>query len=273
MPTKVEQSDLLQVALRPQRRVADPGRRPGDARRVLHARDRGRAHRAQVHDPGRVPVRRVRRQRRRAVAGARRSTACRTSRSTNATARRGHLPARTRATPRPSPGRGPSPAPPGLEHRIGGLEKADGLGNVSYDPENHHKMTLLRAAEGRRDRAATSRRSTSFGPDAGDLLILGWGSHLRRDPERRRAPAARPASPSPTRTCATSTRSRPTRATCCRATGRCSSRRSTSASCRCCCGPRTSSTPSSYNRVRASRSGSRRSSTRPSASSASGAGA
>ena len=37
------------------------------------------------------------------------------------------------------------PGTPGLEHRIGGLEKADGLGNVSYDPENHHKMTLLRA--------------------------------------------------------------------------------------------------------------------------------
>src|SRR6188472_727134 len=39
------------------------------------------------------------------------------------------------------------PGTPGLEHRIGGLEKADGLGNVSYDPENHHRMTLLRAAK------------------------------------------------------------------------------------------------------------------------------
>ena len=57
-------------AVRAQRRVADPGRRSGHARRVLHARDRGRAHRPQVHDPGRVPVRRVRRERRRAVAGA-----------------------------------------------------------------------------------------------------------------------------------------------------------------------------------------------------------
>ena len=71
-------------AVRAQRRVADPRGRPGDARRVLHARDRGGPHRPQVHDPGRVPVRRVRRQRRGAVAGARRSTTCRTSRSSNA---------------------------------------------------------------------------------------------------------------------------------------------------------------------------------------------
>ncbi|MBI3752113.1 MAG: 2-oxoacid:acceptor oxidoreductase subunit alpha, partial [Chloroflexi bacterium] len=39
------------------------------------------------------------------------------------------------------------PGTPGLEHRIGGLEKADVLGNVSYDPENHHRMTELRAAK------------------------------------------------------------------------------------------------------------------------------
>src|SRR5688572_8872215 len=37
------------------------------------------------------------------------------------------------------------PGTPGLEHRIGGLEKADGLGTISYDPENHHRMTQLRA--------------------------------------------------------------------------------------------------------------------------------
>ena len=37
------------------------------------------------------------------------------------------------------------PGTPGLEHRIGGLEKADGTGNVSYDPENHDLMTRLRA--------------------------------------------------------------------------------------------------------------------------------
>ena len=67
------------------------------------------------------------------------------------------------------------PGTAGLEHRIGGLEKADGLGNVSYDPENHHKMTLLRA-----QKVAGIARDIppleTYGADAGDLLILGWGS-------------------------------------------------------------------------------------------------
>ena len=105
-------------ALRPQRRVADPRRRAGDARRVLHARDRGGAHRAQVHDPGRVPVRRVRRQRRRAMAGpvARRPAGhLGPERDGQARARS----TRTRATPRRSPDRGPCPgtAGPRAPHR------------------------------------------------------------------------------------------------------------------------------------------------------------
>ncbi len=67
------------------------------------------------------------------------------------------------------------PGTPGLEHRIGGLEKADGLGNVSYDPENHHRMTLLR--QEKIDRiAADIPELEVFGPERGDLLILGWGS-------------------------------------------------------------------------------------------------
>ena len=67
------------------------------------------------------------------------------------------------------------PGTPGLEHRIGGLEKADVTGNVSYDPDNHHKMQLLR-----RDKVAGIARDIAplevYGPDHGDLLILGWGS-------------------------------------------------------------------------------------------------
>jgi 2-oxoglutarate/2-oxoacid ferredoxin oxidoreductase subunit alpha len=67
------------------------------------------------------------------------------------------------------------PGTAGLEHRIGGLEKADGLGNVSYDPENHHRMSLYRA-----NKVAGIARDIppldTFGPDEGDLLILGWGS-------------------------------------------------------------------------------------------------
>ena len=67
------------------------------------------------------------------------------------------------------------PGTAGLEHRIGGLEKADGSGNVSYDPDNHHKMQLLRQAK-----VAGIARDIAplevHGPERGELLILGWGS-------------------------------------------------------------------------------------------------
>jgi 2-oxoglutarate/2-oxoacid ferredoxin oxidoreductase subunit alpha len=67
------------------------------------------------------------------------------------------------------------PGTPGLEHRIGGLEKADITGNVSYDPDNHHRMQILR-----REKVAGITADIPllevFGPPSGDLLILGWGS-------------------------------------------------------------------------------------------------
>jgi 2-oxoglutarate ferredoxin oxidoreductase subunit alpha len=67
------------------------------------------------------------------------------------------------------------PGTPGLEHRIGGLEKADVTGNVSYDPDNHHKMQMLR-----HQKIAGIARDipplSVYGPENGDLLILGWGS-------------------------------------------------------------------------------------------------
>jgi 2-oxoglutarate/2-oxoacid ferredoxin oxidoreductase subunit alpha len=67
------------------------------------------------------------------------------------------------------------PGTPGLEHRIGGLEKADITGNVSYDPDNHHRMQLLRQAKVARI-ADDIPPLEVLGPDRGDLLILGWGS-------------------------------------------------------------------------------------------------
>ena len=67
------------------------------------------------------------------------------------------------------------PGTPGLEHRIGGLEKADITGNVSYDPDNHHRMQLLRQAKVARI-ADDITPLEVFGPERGDLLILGWGS-------------------------------------------------------------------------------------------------
>jgi 2-oxoglutarate/2-oxoacid ferredoxin oxidoreductase subunit alpha len=67
------------------------------------------------------------------------------------------------------------PGTAGLEHRIGGLEKADITGNVSYDPDNHHRMQLLRQAK-IAGIADDIPELTAFGPERGELLVLGWGS-------------------------------------------------------------------------------------------------
>jgi 2-oxoglutarate/2-oxoacid ferredoxin oxidoreductase subunit alpha len=67
------------------------------------------------------------------------------------------------------------PGTAGLEHRIGGLEKADILGNVSYDPDNHHRMQLLRQAK-IAGIAKDIPPLEVYGPPEGDLLVLGWGS-------------------------------------------------------------------------------------------------
>jgi 2-oxoglutarate ferredoxin oxidoreductase subunit alpha len=66
------------------------------------------------------------------------------------------------------------PGTPGLEHRIGGLEKQDVTGNVSYDPDNHDLMVRLRAEKVRRV-AQEIPPTTINGPAAGDLLVVGWG--------------------------------------------------------------------------------------------------
>ncbi len=67
------------------------------------------------------------------------------------------------------------PGTPGLEHRIGGLEKADVTGQISYDPDNHQRMTDLRARK-IAGIADDIPELDVFGPERGDLLILGWGS-------------------------------------------------------------------------------------------------
>jgi len=67
------------------------------------------------------------------------------------------------------------PGTPGLEHRIGGLEKEDGSGNVSYNSANHERMVALR-----RDKiagiAADIPPLAVHGPEQGEVLVLGWGS-------------------------------------------------------------------------------------------------
>ena len=66
------------------------------------------------------------------------------------------------------------PGTPGLEHRIGGLEKQDVTGNVSYDPDNHELMVKLRAEKVRRV-AQEIPPTTIHGPATGELLVVGWG--------------------------------------------------------------------------------------------------
>ena len=67
------------------------------------------------------------------------------------------------------------PGTPGLEHRVGGLEKQDITGNVNYEPLNHEKMVRLRAAKVEAVIAEVPDVVPSGDPD-GDLLIVAWGS-------------------------------------------------------------------------------------------------
>ena len=66
------------------------------------------------------------------------------------------------------------PGTPGLEHRIGGIEKQEITGNISYDPENHDRMVRLRAEKVRRVQIDIPP-TTINGPACGDVLVVGWG--------------------------------------------------------------------------------------------------
>jgi 2-oxoglutarate ferredoxin oxidoreductase subunit alpha len=67
------------------------------------------------------------------------------------------------------------PGTPGLQHRIGGLEKENGSGNISYDPANHALMTQLRAEK--LEKLAEELPELEVEADEGaELLVLGWGS-------------------------------------------------------------------------------------------------
>ena len=67
------------------------------------------------------------------------------------------------------------PGTPGLMHRVGGIEKRDGSGNIDYTPDNHERMCELRAAKV--DRVATDIPPTEVTGDVdAEILVLGWGS-------------------------------------------------------------------------------------------------
>lgn len=66
------------------------------------------------------------------------------------------------------------PGTPGLMHRVGGIEKQDVTGNVSYDPENHQHMVHTRAKKTENVALAIEPQEV-LGPETGDLLVLSWG--------------------------------------------------------------------------------------------------
>jgi 2-oxoglutarate/2-oxoacid ferredoxin oxidoreductase subunit alpha len=68
------------------------------------------------------------------------------------------------------------PGTPGLEHRIGGIEKANVTGNISYDPDNHDLMTRLRAGKVAGVAAGIPPLEVDDPDGTADVLVLGWGS-------------------------------------------------------------------------------------------------
>ncbi|HTE24469.1 2-oxoacid:acceptor oxidoreductase subunit alpha [Flavitalea sp.] len=68
------------------------------------------------------------------------------------------------------------PGTPGLEHRIGGLEKQNITGNVNYEPENHQLMVKIRQEKVDKIAQYIPDQQLDSGPEKGKLLVLGWGS-------------------------------------------------------------------------------------------------
>ncbi len=68
------------------------------------------------------------------------------------------------------------PGTAGLEHRIGGLEKEDITGNISYDADNHQHMVKTREAKVDKIADYIPLQTLDSGPEQGDVLVLGWGS-------------------------------------------------------------------------------------------------
>jgi 2-oxoglutarate ferredoxin oxidoreductase subunit alpha len=70
----------------------------------------------------------------------------------------------------------PLPGTPGLEHRIGGLERHRDSGNISYDPENHQYMTDIRAAKVAGIADDIPAQEIALGTEGASLAVVGWGS-------------------------------------------------------------------------------------------------
>ncbi|MEK6598119.1 MAG: 2-oxoglutarate ferredoxin oxidoreductase subunit alpha, partial [Gemmatimonadota bacterium] len=70
----------------------------------------------------------------------------------------------------------PVPGTPGLEHRIGGLERNYDSGHISYDPENHARMTQVRMAKVAGIAKSIPPQQVTLGTEGGRLAVVGWGS-------------------------------------------------------------------------------------------------
>ena len=217
LPTKTEAVRPQHRALRPPRRGTAADRRRLHPGALLPRRHRGGPHRAQVPHAGDPAVRRLPGQRLGAVEPA--AIDSLPDISVPFTTEPNHVDDEgnevfwpylrdetTLARPWAIPGT------PGLMHRVGGLEKEDGTGNIDYTPENHERMVHLRAAK----IAAHRHRHPADGDQrrrrrrrARPRLGLDLGGHRRRRPAQPAAPARR----SPGRTSCTSTRCHPTSAT------------------------------------------------------------
>lgn len=68
------------------------------------------------------------------------------------------------------------PGTPGLEHRIGGLEKQNITGNVNYEPENHQLMVKIRQEKVDKIADYIPEQKLDSGPEKGKILVIGWGS-------------------------------------------------------------------------------------------------
>ena len=158
--------------VRPQRRVAGGGAGAAVAVGLLRRGRRGRADRGDLPHAGDHPVRRRHRQRLGAVAdpGRQHLRADRAHLRQDRASRSSRMPATRRRWPASSP----CPGTPGLEHRIGGLEAANGSGNISYEPANHDLMVRLRQAK--IDGIAVPDLEVDDPTGDAELLLIGWGS-------------------------------------------------------------------------------------------------
>ena len=202
LPTKTEQADLFQAMFGRNGECPMPVIAASQPGRLLRRGPGSLADRRPLHDAGHAADRRLHRQRLRAVADSRRRRRCRRSRSSipARSDERRHVPA-LQARRAAGPALGHS-RHAGLEHRIGGLEKQDITGNVSYEPANHEHMVDTRAkkvANIANDIPLQDGRRPGKRRPAGDQL----GRHLRRVRHGRARRASARALGGPLPTCAT----------------------------------------------------------------------